>query len=47
MNDVTLNGPVAEPVLIPGGAFLMGADSEGDHSPIHQVRLGSFHMDRY
>ena len=37
----------ADIVLIPGGAFLMGADSEGDHSPVHAVRLDPFYMDRY
>lgn len=33
--------------LIPAGEFLMGADSEGDHSPAHKVRLDPFYMDRY
>jgi sulfatase modifying factor 1 len=37
----------AELVLLPGGEFLMGADSEGDHSPVHQVRLNAFYMDKY
>ena len=35
-----------EPVLIPGGEFLMGADSEGDHSPVHRVYVDSFYMDK-
>lgn len=47
MNGVTLDSPLGELVLIRGGEFLMGADSEGDHSPIHQVRLDSFYMDKY
>jgi len=34
-------------VLISGGEFLMGAESEGDHRPVHQVRLDPFYMDRY
>ena len=34
-------------VLIPGGEFLMGAESPGDHSPVHKVRLDPFHMDRH
>jgi formylglycine-generating enzyme required for sulfatase activity len=37
----------AELILIPGGDFLMGANSEGDHSPVHLVRLDAFYMDRY
>jgi sulfatase modifying factor 1 len=37
----------AELVLIPGGEFLMGADEQGDHSPVHRVRLGAFFIDRY
>jgi sulfatase modifying factor 1 len=37
----------AELVLIPGGEFLMGADLEGDRSPVHPVRLDAFYMDRY
>jgi sulfatase modifying factor 1 len=37
----------AELVLIPGGEFLMGADSKGDHSPAHSVRLDPFYLDRY
>jgi sulfatase modifying factor 1 len=38
---------LAELALISGGEFLMGADSKGDHSPVHKVRLDSFYMDRY
>ncbi len=34
-------------VLIPAGEFLMGADSERDHSPAHKVYIDSFYMDRY
>jgi len=46
MNDSTLNSPTAELVLIPGGEFLMGSDSEGDHCPAHSVYVASFYMDR-
>ena len=38
---------LADLVVIPGGEFLMGAKPEGDHSPVHPVRLDSFYMDRY
>jgi iron(II)-dependent oxidoreductase len=34
-------------VLIPGGAFAMGAKGEGDHSPHHEVSIGAFYIDRY
>ena len=34
-------------VLVPGGEFLMGSDSEGDHSPVHKVYVDSFYMDKY
>jgi formylglycine-generating enzyme required for sulfatase activity len=34
-------------VLVPGGEYLMGSDSQGDHSPFHRVRLDAFTMDRY
>lgn len=41
-------GNVAESlVLIPGGRFIMGSDSEGDHHPAHDVFVHSFHMDKY
>lgn len=46
MNGASSDGPPAGMVLIPGGAFLMGANSEGDHSPVHKVRLRSFYMDK-
>lgn len=36
-----------EHVLIPGGEFCMGSDTQGDHSPAHQVRLDPFYIDRY
>ncbi len=36
-----------EVVLIPAGEFLMGSDSEGDHNPVHKVRVDSFYMDKY
>jgi formylglycine-generating enzyme required for sulfatase activity len=38
MGNVTSDGSIEEPVLIPGGEFLMGSDSEGDHSPVHVAR---------
>jgi iron(II)-dependent oxidoreductase len=34
-------------VLIPGGEFLMGADTGGDHGPVHKVRVDSFYMDMH
>ncbi len=34
-------------ILIPGGEFLIGSDSKGDHSPAHQVHIDSFYMDVY
>ena len=34
-------------VLIPGGEFLMGNASEGDHNPPHKVRVESFYMDKF
>jgi len=36
-----------ELVFIPAGEFLMGSDSEGDHSPVHRVQIDSFYMDKY
>jgi sulfatase modifying factor 1 len=36
-----------ELVLIPGGEFQMGADSEGDHHPVHKVHLDAFYIGRY
>lgn len=37
----------AELVLIPGGEFLMGDTSSGDHSPVHSVWIDSFYIDKY
>ena len=34
-------------VLIPAGEFLMGSDSEGDHSPSHLVYVDAFYVDAY
>ena len=34
-------------VLIPGGEFLMGDASEGDHNPPHRIRVESFYMDKF
>ena len=36
-----------ELVLIPGGRFLMGKEGTGDHSPVHQVYIDSFYLDKY
>ena len=36
-----------EPAFIPGGTFVMGNNSEGDHSPAHEVTLAPFFLDRY
>ena len=35
-----------ELVLLPGGEFLMGCGSEGDHGPPHRVRLDAFYLER-
>jgi len=32
-------------VLIPAGEFQMGKDDEGDHAPLHSVRLSAFYLD--
>lgn len=34
-------------VLIPGGEFLMGHDSDGDHNPVHKVYIDSFYIDEH
>jgi len=34
------------PISIPGGAFVMGAEVEDDHQPPHEVRVDGFVMDR-
>jgi len=36
-----------ELVLIPGGEFLMGSNSDGDHNPVHKVYIDSFYLDKY
>ncbi|MFB0516876.1 MAG: formylglycine-generating enzyme family protein [Candidatus Neomarinimicrobiota bacterium] len=33
-------------ILVPGGKFMMGAAGNGDHSPVHQVSIDSFYMDK-
>ena len=33
-----------EMVLIPGGEFTMGSDTDGDHSPAHRVTLHPFYI---
>jgi len=45
--NTTSDSSSGELVLIPGGDFLMGSDSEGDHCPAHNVYVDSFYMDRY
>ena len=47
MANVSSDSSIEGLVLIPGGAFLMGADSEGDHSPVHEVSIDAFYMDRH
>ena len=47
MANVTSDSSIEELVLIPGGEFLMGSDSEGDHSPVHKVYVAPFYMDKY
>jgi iron(II)-dependent oxidoreductase len=36
-----------ETILIPGGEFMMGDDSKGDHSPAHRVYVDAFYIDAY
>ena len=36
-----------ELVKIPGGEFLMGSESKGDHTPVHNVYIASFYMDKH
>jgi sulfatase modifying factor 1 len=43
---MAMSGSAEGLVLIPGGAFLMGAEAEGDHYPVHEVRLDAFAIDR-
>ncbi len=35
-----------EMVLVPAGSFVMGSAQGADTSPVHQVALGAFYMDR-
>jgi formylglycine-generating enzyme required for sulfatase activity len=35
-----------ELVLLPGGEFMMGSDSKGDHSPAHMVYVASFYIEK-
>ena len=37
--------PQSEMVLIPGGEFFMGSNTDGDHAPAHEVRLEAFYLD--
>ena len=37
----------SEMMLVPGGEFLMGSSTDGDHSPPHRVRLEAFHLDAH
>ncbi len=40
-------GVDTEMVLVPGGEFVMGAESESDDNKAHKVLVDSFHMDKY
>lgn len=45
--DTAVEKPLQpEMILIPGGQFLMGDSSAGDHNPVHKVYIDSFLMDR-
>jgi sulfatase modifying factor 1 len=46
MDSSSSDSPIEALVLIPGGEFVMGSDSEGDHSPAHKVHIAAFYMDR-
>jgi len=45
--DTTMDSITGELVLVPGGEFLMGSDSEGDHSPVHKVYIDAFYVDKH
>jgi iron(II)-dependent oxidoreductase len=45
--EETMNERYEDLILLPGGEFLMGADSGRDHSPVHTVRLSPFYIDKY
>lgn len=47
MDNTSSGKPVVEPVLIPGGEFLMGSDWEGDHHPAHRVYIDAFYLDKH
>lgn len=47
MANATSDGSIEGLVLIPGGEFLMGLDSEGDHSPAHKVYIDAFYVDKH
>jgi iron(II)-dependent oxidoreductase len=38
---------IEELALIPDGEFFMGSDSEGDHNPVHKIKIDTFYMDKY
>ncbi len=40
-------GVETEMVLVPGGEFVMGAESDSDDNKAHKVLVDSFHMDKY
>jgi formylglycine-generating enzyme required for sulfatase activity len=40
-------GDPSDMMLIPGGEFMMGSDTDGDHKPAHRVKLGSFYIDAH
>jgi formylglycine-generating enzyme required for sulfatase activity len=39
--------PSGDMVLIPGGEFTMGSDTDGDHAPAHRVMLRAFYIGMY
>jgi formylglycine-generating enzyme required for sulfatase activity len=50
--DGEVSGPAlrkstSEMILVPGGEFAMGSDTDGDHSPAHPVRLQPFYIGKY
>ncbi len=46
-NTVESTGTITEMVMIPGGKFLMGAESPANNSPVHDVYVDTFYIDKY
>ncbi|MEW6092761.1 MAG: SUMF1/EgtB/PvdO family nonheme iron enzyme [Chloroflexota bacterium] len=42
-----MNHTCENQVLIPGGEFQMGSDTDKDHSQVHKVLINSFYIDKY